>query len=85
MARFDEEGRYYRAEIIRIVGDFADLKFVDYGNQQKWVGNEERDWVPAANVGKEFNQATTEFNTRYVKSLLIHLVKHCFQLLLTSP
>lgn len=35
VARFDENGRYYRAEIIRIVDGYADLKFVDYGNQQK--------------------------------------------------
>ncbi|EFX83579.1 hypothetical protein DAPPUDRAFT_315375 [Daphnia pulex] len=33
VARFDEDGRYYRAEIIRIVADgFADVSFVDYGN-----------------------------------------------------
>ncbi|EFX65866.1 hypothetical protein DAPPUDRAFT_264108 [Daphnia pulex] len=34
----------------------------------KWVRNDERDWVPAANVDKEFNKATAAFNTSCVQT-----------------
>jgi hypothetical protein len=35
VARFAEDGRYYRSQILSIVDDIADILFVDYGNQQK--------------------------------------------------
>jgi hypothetical protein len=37
----------------------------------KWVGNEERDWVPVADMGKDYKQASAEFNTKYVKPLIV--------------
>ncbi|EFX65189.1 hypothetical protein DAPPUDRAFT_117481 [Daphnia pulex] len=30
----------------------------------KWLGTEEREWVTVSDMGKEFNQFTTEFNSR---------------------
>jgi tudor domain-containing protein 1/4/6/7 len=35
VARFTDDGRYYRSQILSIVDDIADILFVDYGNQQK--------------------------------------------------
>ena len=35
MARFTEDGRFYRSQILSIRDEMADILFVDYGNQQE--------------------------------------------------
>ena len=34
MARFSEDRRFYRSQIVDIKGDVANVLFVDYGNEQ---------------------------------------------------
>ncbi len=34
MARFTEDSRYYRSQILSIQNEMAEILFVDYGNQQ---------------------------------------------------
>ena len=34
MARFTEDSRYYRSQILSIQNEMAEILFVEYGNQQ---------------------------------------------------
>ncbi|EFX87066.1 hypothetical protein DAPPUDRAFT_312582 [Daphnia pulex] len=64
VARFTEDGRYYRSQILSIVDDIADILFVDYGNQQKTHLSELKRITPCF---MEFPQMTWQCKLKGVK------------------